>query len=241
MPIVPPEYRCASINCADAYASCEVFTSDAGNRQPDKKQQTPERLSIEQARRTAASFAHGQIGAVQVVDTDAGSAIVAVLKERKTGTTRFIVLEKHAGRYRITARGPLDGEGFHRATWGSEVVDADEDGYQEVLFSGRDSRESRTQRRLILFVPNDRRTYSMLMTGETTPNGTPRIIWLANAAGTDAAAYRTALRKKARALVMIAKNPIVQRMAPSRTRARRVRGRVIRRPRPDSQDRARSR
>ena len=142
----------------------------------------------------------------QVVDTDAGSAIVAVLNERKTGTTRFIVLEKHAGRYRITVRGPLDGEGFHRATWGSEVVDADEDGYQEVLFSGRDSRESRTQRRLILFVPNDRRTYSMLMTGETTPNGTPRIIWLANAAGTDAAAYRTALRKKARALVMIARN-----------------------------------
>jgi serine/threonine protein kinase len=184
----------------------ELSASDAGNRQPDKKQQTPERLSIQQARRTAASFAHGSIGAVQVVDTDAGSAIVAVLNERKTGTTHFFVLEKHAGRYRLTARGPLDGEGFHRATWSSEVVDADEDGYQEVLFSGRDSRESRTQRRLILFVPNDRRTYSMLMTGETTPNGTPRIIWLANAAGTDAAAYRTALRQKARALAMIAKN-----------------------------------
>jgi hypothetical protein len=41
----------------------------------------------------------------------------------------------------------------------------------------------------------------MLLTGETTPSGTPRIIWLSNAAGTDAAAYRTALRQKARALV----------------------------------------
>jgi serine/threonine protein kinase len=196
----------SAVQISPASFHSELPASDAGNRQPDKKQQTPERLSIQQARRTAASFAHGSIGAVEVVGTDAGSAIVAVLNERKTGTTHFFVLEKHAGRYRITARGPLDGEGFHRATWSSEVVDADEDGYQEVLFSGRDSRESRTQRRLILFVPNDRRTYSMLLTGETTPNGTPRIIWLANAAGTDAAAYRTALRQKARALVMIAKN-----------------------------------
>ena len=54
---------------------------------------------------------------------------------------------------------------------------------------------------LILFVPNDKRTYSMQMTGETTPRGTPRIQWLSNAAGTDAAAYRTALRQKARAIV----------------------------------------
>jgi serine/threonine protein kinase len=184
----------------------ELRASDSGNVQPDKKQQTPEQLSIQQARRTAAAFAHGSLGAVQVVDTDGGSAIVGVQNERKAGTTHFFVLQKHGGKYRITARGPLDGEGFHHATWSSEVVDADEDGYQEVLFSGRDSRESRTHRRLILFVPNERRTYSMLMTGETSPNGTPRIIWLANAAGIDAAPYRTALRQKARALVAVAKN-----------------------------------
>jgi hypothetical protein len=41
----------------------------------------------------------------------------------------------------------------------------------------------------------------MQMTGETTSSGTPRIQWLANATGTDAAAYRTALRQKARAIV----------------------------------------
>ncbi|HKG96609.1 MAG TPA: hypothetical protein VKA97_02270, partial [Pyrinomonadaceae bacterium] len=74
-------------------------------------------------------------------------------------------------------------------------------GYQELLFSGRDSSESRNLRRLILFVPNDRRTYSMQTTGETTPRGTPRIQWLSNAAGTDAAAYRSTLRQKARAIV----------------------------------------
>jgi len=41
----------------------------------------------------------------------------------------------------------------------------------------------------------------MQMSGETTPRGTPRIQWLSNAAGTDAAVYRTALRQKARAIV----------------------------------------
>jgi hypothetical protein len=81
------------------------------------------------------------------------------------------------------------------------LVDADEDGFQELLFSGKDSSEGRSLRRFVLFVPNDRRTYSMQMTGETTPRGTPRIQWLSNAAGTEAAAYRTALRQKARAIV----------------------------------------
>ena len=41
----------------------------------------------------------------------------------------------------------------------------------------------------------------MQMTGETTAQGTPRIQWLPNAAGTDAAVYRSTLRQKARAIV----------------------------------------
>jgi hypothetical protein len=91
--------------------------------------------------------------------------------------------------------------GFRHASWSAELVDADEDGFQELLFIGKDSSEGRNLRRLVLFVPNDRRTYSMQMSGETTERGTPRIQWLSNAAGTDAAAYRTALRQKARAIV----------------------------------------
>jgi hypothetical protein len=69
------------------------------------------------------------------------------------------------------------------------------------LFSGKDSNESRNLRRLVLFVPNDKRTYSMQMTGETTARGTPRIQWLSNATSTDAAPYRIALRQKARAII----------------------------------------
>jgi predicted Ser/Thr protein kinase len=160
-----------------------------------------EQLSMAQARKTAATFATGTIGTVAIIDTDSGPAIVAVDNRRRAGKTGFLLLEKRNGKYRVSSQQSLDGKGFRHANWSAELVDADEDGFQELLFSGKDSSESRNLRRLILFVPNDRRTYSMQMTGETTSQGTPRIQWLANAAGAEAAAYRTALRQKARAIV----------------------------------------
>ncbi len=160
-----------------------------------------EQLSLEQARKIAAKFARGAVGDLEIVDTDSGPAIVVVNSQRKAGTTNFLLLQKRDGKFRQTGQGKLDGQGFTHASWTAELVDADEDGYQELLFSGKDSTENRSLKRLILFVPNDRRTYSMQMTGETTPRGTPRIEWLSNAAGTDAAVYRTALRQKARAIV----------------------------------------
>jgi hypothetical protein len=165
------------------------------------KSEVADELTSEQARRTALKFARGSLGTVQVVDTDAGQAIVALSNHRKAGKTNFFVLEKQNDKYRISTQALLDSQGFHNGTWSSELVDADEDGYPEVIFSGRDSDDNRTQQCLTLFVPNDNRMYSMLLTGETTLRGNPRIIWLSNAAGTNAAAYRTALRQKARAIV----------------------------------------
>jgi len=168
---------------------------------PDYASLVTNELTMDQARRTAARFARGVLGSVEIVDTDGGEAIVAVSIKRKLGKTSFFVLQKRNEKYQITAQGALDSEGFSHASWSTEQVDADEDGYQEVIFSGRDSDQNPIQRRLVLYVPNDNRTYSMLMNGDTTPRGTPRITWLANAAGTNAAAYRTALRQKARAIV----------------------------------------
>jgi serine/threonine protein kinase len=160
-----------------------------------------EQLSMDQARKTAAKFASGTIGAIAILDTDSGPAIVAVDNQRRAGKTSFLLLEQRNGKYRLTTQQPLDDKGFRHANWTAELVDADEDGFQELLFNGKDSSEGRNLRRLVLFVPNDRRTYSMQMTGETTAQGTPRIQWLLNATGTEAAAYRTALRQKARAIV----------------------------------------
>ena len=162
---------------------------------------TVDQLSLSDARKIAAKFVRGSLGELEIVETDDGPSIVAINNQRKAGTSSFILLQKRDGKYRITSQGRLDGAGFSHASWGAELVDADDDGYQELLFHGKDATEDRTLKRLILFVPNDRRTYSMQMTGETTSRGTPRIQWLANATGTDAAAYRTALREKARAIV----------------------------------------
>ena len=163
-----------------------------------------EALSLDQARRIAARFARGSVGDLEIVDTEDGPAIVAVNSQRRTGTTSFLLLQKRDGKYRLAAQGRLDTDGFSHADWSAELVDADEDGYPELIFTGKNSMESHNLRRLVLFVPNDKRTYSMQMTGETTPRGTPRIQWLSNAAGADAAPYRTVLRQKARAI--IAKN-----------------------------------
>jgi predicted Ser/Thr protein kinase len=168
-----------------------------------RESRTPvEQLSIDQARKIASRFTRGgSVGPLEIVDTDSGPAIVVVNNQRKAGTTNFLVLHKRDGKYRLSVQGRLDTKDFSHASWSAELVDADEDGYQELLFVGKDSSESRNLKRLIIFVPNDKRTYSAQMTGETTTRGTPRIQWLSNAAGTEAAAYRSALRQKARAIV----------------------------------------
>jgi len=177
--------------------------NSTGTAQPrESRAPVVEELTLTQARKIASQFARGgSVGALEIVDTDSGPAIVFVNNQRKAGKSNFMVLQRRDSKYRVTVQGKLDTEGFSHATWGSELVDADEDGYPELLFSGKDSSENRKLRRMIIFVPNDKRTYSMQMTGETTPRGTPRIQWLSNAAGTDAAPYRTALRQKARMLV----------------------------------------
>lgn len=161
-----------------------------------------EQLSLDQARKIASRFARGgSVGDMEIVDTDSGPAIVAVNNQRKSGNTNFLVVQNRNGKFRLTAQGNLDNEGFRHASWSAELTDADEDGYPELLFTGKDSSEGRNLKRLVLFVPNDRRTYSMQMTGETSPRGAPRIQWLSNAAGADAAVYRIALRQKARSIV----------------------------------------
>jgi serine/threonine protein kinase len=163
-------------------------------------------LSMDEARRKVALVSNGRDSKLEVVDTEFGPVIVAIHDARKSGTTHFFVMEKRNGKYQIVARGPLDSDGFQRATWTTETLDADDDGYPEVLFVGSNSSDQRYARRLILYVPNQHRSYSMFLTGEVTPRGTPKVIWSANAAKADAAPYRTALRLKARSLFNVARN-----------------------------------
>jgi len=196
--LTPASYR------TDGSRDAKATSRDVGFSADSVEQPQPpvvESISLDQARKTASKFATGTIGAVAICETDAGPAIIAVDSRRRSGKTSFLLLEKRNGKFRVTSQQPLDSKGFTHASWTAELVDADEDGFQDLLFSGKDSDEGRNLRRLVLFVPNDRRSYSLQMTGETTSQGTPRIQWLPNAAGAEAAVYRTALRQKARAIV----------------------------------------
>lgn len=205
-----PEVRLPKQMLPVASAQVEMTPATFRKNEPapfsdaDETRREPEavnELSLEQARKIAAKFVRGSLGELEIVETDAGPAIVAVNNQRRAGTSSFVLIQKRGGRYALSAHGRLDNPGFSHANWSAELIDVDQDGYQELLFSGKDSSESRSLRRLILFVPNDKRTYSMQMTGETTSSGTPRIQWLSNATGTEAAPYRSALRQKARLLV----------------------------------------
>ncbi len=163
-------------------------------------------LSLDEARKKVSLVSRGRATRLQIVETDSGPAIVSILDARKAGSTCFFVMEKRNRRYQVSARGPLDAEGFRSASWATETVDADDDGYPEVLFIGSNSSDRRYARRLILYVPNERRSYSVSLTGEVTARGNPKVIWSVNAAGADAAPYRTMLRLKARALLNVARN-----------------------------------
>lgn len=167
-------------------------TAAASRVQPNDVEQ----LSLDQARKIASRFVRS-LGPLEIIDTDAGPAIVAVNNQRKAGNTGFVLLQKRDGKFRLAIRGRLDVDGFRHANWSAELVDADRDGFQELLFSGKDSSEGRNLRRFVMFVPNNRRTYSMQMTGDAT-RGASRIQWMSNAAGAGAAVYRMALLQKAR-------------------------------------------
>ncbi len=181
--------------------------SDSGI-QPAKEKTTAALpvLSAAEARRIAASVLHTRPARVEVVATESGPAIVAVQDGRKSGTTRFAVIQKRGHAFQIISRGPLDVDGFRRAIWSIETIDSDDDGYPEVLFVGASSSDRPFARRVVLYVPNERRTYAMFLTGDVTQRGTPKIIWSANASRAEAAVYRTMLRLKARALLNLAKN-----------------------------------
>jgi len=157
----------------------------------------------EQAARLIASSAvaaqHGRITEARVVHTERGPAIIAIHEERDTGTTHLFMMEPRGpqGGYRVTGHVPLDMENFSGANWTAEVVDADGDGYEEVLCNGTDARNDPFSRRLVLYVPDARQTYSMRVGADGSESGAVRVKWSANAGGERAKPFRDAMRERA--------------------------------------------
>ena len=157
-------------------------------------------LTERAARQLAASVAHhGTVTEARVVRTENGPAVVALHDERGEGTSHLFMMESRgaAGGYRVTGRAPLDVDDFRGANWTTEVVDADGDGYEEILCTGTDARNDPFSRRLVLYVPRARQTYSMRVGADGRESGAVRVKWSANAGGERAKPFRAAMRERA--------------------------------------------
>ncbi|HEY1404948.1 MAG TPA: serine/threonine-protein kinase, partial [Pyrinomonadaceae bacterium] len=124
----------------------------------------PASISNDAARQIAASVStDGAISEARVLRTMRGASIAAVRDERAAGTSHLSLMESRGvlGGFRVAARAQLDKEGFRGAKWATDLVDADGDGYDEIICTGTDSRDDPFSRRLVLYVPRTRQSYSM--------------------------------------------------------------------------------
>ncbi len=153
-------------------------------------------LSPERARRLISALGYRSISDIQVVQTRRGQAIVAIQEERKRGTTRFILFERRGKHYRVVDRGALDTADFRHAEWTAQSLDADDDGYHEVVFAGIGAKGKSSVSRLVLYVPVTRDTYSLVVEKHGRSSKSRRAIWSANAASIESAPYRVVLREK---------------------------------------------
>lgn len=167
----------------------------------DRKTNSWSALSLDQARRVAASFSRGEIGDVTVMQTPDGPAIIAIHDESKTDKTHFFVLRRRGSGYRVTDRGLLDQPNFRVSKWTAETVDAGGDGQIQVLFAGINRGGNQTAGvAVVLYDPLTRQTFSLRIEADPRTGKPRRLHWSDNSSMADAA-YRVALRDKARALL----------------------------------------
>ncbi|HEX8070210.1 MAG TPA: protein kinase [Pyrinomonadaceae bacterium] len=160
----------------------------------------PPALSDAAARQLAVLAARGgTVPEARSIETGRGAAVIALRDERTEGTTHLFLLEPRgaAAGFRVTGRAALDTETFRGAHWTTELVDADGDGYDEVLCTGTDARNDPFSRRLVLYVPQTRESYSLRVGADGRESGAVRVKWSANAGSARAKPYRAAMRERA--------------------------------------------
>ena len=154
-------------------------------------------VSEGEALRIAASVAGSGVADALVLRTREGPAIAAIREDPSDGTTTLLILERRGGeRFRVATRAALDVEKFRRADWTTEVLDIDSDGYDEVLCTGEHERRRRG-RRIVLYAPHARQTYTLQVTPERRRPDTLNAVWSRNVATEAARPFRSTLRQRA--------------------------------------------
>ena len=110
-------------------------------------------------------------------------------------------MQKRGAGFRVSARGVLDTSSFRSSEWTAEAIDANGDGYQEVLFTGFDARGSARAYRLIVYVPGTKQLYSLQVERGRKTRKSIQFKWSANTVGPHVAHYRNALLQHAKSLV----------------------------------------
>ena len=157
-------------------------------------------LTPSAARQIAASLvSRGTVTEAHAVRAVGGTAIVAVREQRQEGQTQLLLFEPRGplGGYKLAASVALDKEDFSGAKWSTDVVDADDDGYDEVVCTGSDAANDSFTRRLVLYVPRTRQAYAARAGLDSREARAVRLRWSSNAGGERAKPFRRALRERA--------------------------------------------
>jgi len=158
-------------------------------------------LAPDRARRIAATASRYSLGDVQVLRTPSGAAVVAIHAERQADKSRFFMMQKRGAAFRVSARGLLDTSSFRSAQWTAEAIDANGDGYNEVLFTGFDSHGQNPGYRLIVYVPGTKQMYSLQVERGRRARKSIQFRWSANTLSPHVVPYRNALLQHAKSLI----------------------------------------
>ncbi|HEV7842248.1 MAG TPA: serine/threonine-protein kinase [Pyrinomonadaceae bacterium] len=192
----------ASAAARNAVGADKIMSRDSALYTAGDGITVPQRApSTVDARRMADTLSQGAVSDVRVVRAGRSSLIAAINDERRSGTTHLFMMERSGASFRIMGRAPLDTADFRSATWSADSLDADGDGYEEVVCTGANPRNPARGYRLVLYVPRTRETYTLRLVADNTRGSKIlRAIWSPNALARRGSAYRAALQQRARAL-----------------------------------------
>ena len=163
-------------------------------------------LTLDRARKIAATGSQGYVGDVQILQTASGAAVAAIQDERIVGAARFLIMEKRGGAFRVSARGPLDTRNFRNGDWNTETIDADADDYDEVLFTGTETKGRTSRHRLVLYVPSNREMYVFQFEKNNVTGRLLKTSWSKSVLSANGSIYGRFLRAKANRLVAQRRN-----------------------------------
>ncbi len=158
-------------------------------------------LTLDRARKIAASGSQGYVSDVQILQTASGAAVAAIQDERIVGAARFLLMEKRGGVFRVSARGQLDTRNFRNGDWTAATLDADADEYDEVLFTGTETRGRLSRHRLVLYVPRNREIYVFQFDKNNVTGRLEKTSWSKSVFSANGATYGRVLKEKAKRLL----------------------------------------